>query len=157
MNFKFRVHLILALSAIFLASCQKAENSSAVPTPDYKLENVSGASNALPTIQFKFPETEISIPNATHLNISWFARDLDDDAKISIRVLAGPLVPCGNGILIASNLSENTINNYTLDTSQFVLTQFVVCLIINDSFSPAVSIKSPMITKILPVTSPKLS
>ena len=155
MNFKFHVLFILAFSAIFLASCQKSQNHTDAP-PDYKLDNISGASNALPTIQFKFPETEISIPDASHLNISWFARYLDDDAKISIRVLAGPLVPCGNGILIASNLSENTINNYTLDTSQFVMTQFVVCLIIDDSFSPAVSVKSPIISKILPVTSPKL-
>ena len=56
MNFKFHVLFILAFSAIFLASCQKSQNHTDAP-PDYKLDNISGASNALPTIQFKFPET----------------------------------------------------------------------------------------------------
>lgn len=148
--------LILGIALIMLSACNKAENKES-NVPQSGNQSIAGINNSPPTILFNWPDKNVSIPDGSHLNISWLARDLDDNAKISIKVVLGPLLACSSGYTIATNLSEDTISNFTIDTSSFPYTSFVVCLTIDDTFSNAVEVKSSVITKVATATAPKIS
>jgi hypothetical protein len=148
--------IIFCLFIFTLISCGKNEQSIS-GVSERGIDNVAGINNLLPTIQFNWPDKPTSIPDGSHLNISWLARDLDDDAKISVSVVLGPLIACNSGYSIATNLSENNITSYTIDTSTFPYTTFVVCLTIDDGFSNPVEVKSEIITKVATAISPKIS
>ena len=159
MTFGLQPLLMLMLSAFLLSSCQKSSRSDNGENTGVTV-GVSGILNSLPTIQFNWPDQAVSIPTGTHINVSWYARDIDDNAKVSLYAVTGNLIACAGPAnstrtIISLNMSEDSVTNYNVDTTPLsMLSTFNFCLVIDDGFSPPVTVYSPTITQVPRVSSP---
>jgi hypothetical protein len=164
MKFLSYFYILTIFMSTQLVSCQSSNDSD---SSKIDVATINDANNIVPAITFNSPDRSITIPLESKLEVSWYARDLDSNAKINLYVVSSsiinPIAACpansckklNNSLMYEDSDTQFTIN--TIDGWFASKSTFQVALIIDDEINDPVRVYSPVITISLLSVAPKIT